>query len=181
MLPTITFWPYSQGAERTKVHVYLPYRGAISFYVYIVALSLISIFLYVGRVQISCRLLPTRFCYNFPIKLLLSKNGEISDSFLAKTTCVIRYNTLLWLLWFSKFLLSYERLKTYFQTSAQEICVNLGLFPILKQQLLKNRLKNQGNRNNVAYVVFYELSDDKSHFLNKRTCKFANLNSIVVL
>ena len=41
MLPTITFWPYSQGAERTKVHVYLPYRGAISFYVYIVALSLI--------------------------------------------------------------------------------------------------------------------------------------------
>ena len=52
----------SQGAERTKVHVYLPYRGAISFYVYIVPLGLISIFLDVGRVQISCGLLPTRFC-----------------------------------------------------------------------------------------------------------------------
>ena len=37
-----------------------------------------------------------------------------------------KYNTLsLW---------SYERLKTYCQTSAQEICANLGLFPILKQQ-----------------------------------------------
>ena len=42
---------YSQGAGRTKAHVYLPYRGAISFYVYIVPLGLISIFLYVGRVQ----------------------------------------------------------------------------------------------------------------------------------
>ena len=56
-----------------KYIVYLPYRGAISFYVYIVPLGLISVFLYVGRVQISCGLLPTRFCLNFPIKLLLSK------------------------------------------------------------------------------------------------------------
>ena len=64
---------YGQGAEQTKAHVYLPYRGAISFYVNIVALGLISIFLYVGRVQISCGLLPTRFCSNFPIKLLSSK------------------------------------------------------------------------------------------------------------
>ena len=32
-------------------------------------------------------------------------------------------------------------------------------------------MKNQGNRNNVLYVVFYELSDDQSYFLNKRTCK----------
>ena len=63
----------SQGAERTKVHVNLPYRGAISFYVYIVPLSLISIFLYVGRVQISCGVLPIRIGLNFPIKLLLSK------------------------------------------------------------------------------------------------------------
>ena len=52
----------SHGAERTKVHVYLPYRGAVSFYVYIVPLGLVSIFLYVGRVQISCGLLPTHFC-----------------------------------------------------------------------------------------------------------------------
>ena len=69
----------SQSAERTNVHVYLPYRGAILFYVYIVPLGLISIFLYVGRVQISCGLLPTRFCLKFSIKLLLSKKGEISD------------------------------------------------------------------------------------------------------
>ena len=79
----------SQGAERTEVHVYLPYRGIISFYVYIVPLGLISIFLYVGRVQISCGLLPTRFCLNFPYKTIIVKKGEISDSFLAKTTCVI--------------------------------------------------------------------------------------------
>ena len=69
---------YSQGAERTKVHVYLPYRGAISLSVYIVALGLISIFLYVGCVQISCGLLPTRFCSNFP-KTIIVKNSEISD------------------------------------------------------------------------------------------------------
>ena len=71
----------SQGAERAKVHVYLPYRGTISFYVYIVPLGLISIFLYVGRVQIPCRLLPTRFCLNFPIKLLLSKTGKFQIHF----------------------------------------------------------------------------------------------------
>ena len=71
----------SQGAERTKVHVYLPYRGAISFYVYIVPLSLISIFLYVGRVQISCGLLPTRIGLNFPIKLLLSKKVKFQIHF----------------------------------------------------------------------------------------------------
>ena len=71
----------SQGAERTKVHVYLPYRGAISFYVYIVHLGLISILLYVGRVQISCGLLPTRFCLNFRIKLLLSKKVKFQIHF----------------------------------------------------------------------------------------------------
>ena len=51
--------------------------------------------------------------------------------------------------------MSYERLKMYFQTSAQETCTILGL------SQLKKRLKNQGNHNNVFYVVFYELSDDQ--------------------
>jgi hypothetical protein len=38
---------------------------------------------------------------------------------------------------------------------------------------LRNRLKNQGNRNNVLiYVVFYALSDDTSYFSNERTWKF---------
>ena len=59
--------PNSQGAERTKVHVYLPYQGAISFYVYIVPLGLISVFLYVGRVQISCGLFANTFLFNFSI------------------------------------------------------------------------------------------------------------------
>ena len=44
------------------------------------------------------------------------------------------YNTLLCLLWFLTFLLSYDRLKLHFQTSAQEISAILGYFPILKQQ-----------------------------------------------
>ena len=74
--------PYSQGAGRTKVHVYLPYRGAISFYVYIVPLGLINIFLYVG-------LLPTRFLFKFPYKTINVKKGKISNSFIGKTTCVI--------------------------------------------------------------------------------------------
>ena len=39
-------------------------------------------------------------------------------------------------------------------------------------------MKNRGNRNNILYVVFYELSDDKSYFSNKRAYKFANFNSI---
>ena len=77
----LSFSHCSQGAERTKAHVYLPYRGAISFYVYIVALGLISIFLYVGRVQISWGLLPTRFGSNFSIKLLLSKKVKFKIHF----------------------------------------------------------------------------------------------------
>ena len=35
-------------------YVYLPYRGTISFYVYIVPLGLINIFLHVERDKISC-------------------------------------------------------------------------------------------------------------------------------
>ena len=62
-----------------------------------------------------------------------------------------------------------ERWKPYFQTSAQKISAILGYFPILKQQQLKNCMKNQGNRNNVIYVVFHKLSDDTSYFSNERT------------
>ena len=53
---------YHSPADRgTKKHVYLPYRGTISFWFYLVPLRLVSIFLNVGRVEISCGLLPTRF------------------------------------------------------------------------------------------------------------------------
>ena len=30
-------------------------------------------------------------------------------------------------------------------------------------------MKNQGNHNNVLYVVFYKLTDDTSYFLNEQT------------
>ena len=55
----------SQGGRGTKIYVYLPYRGAISFYIYIVPLGLINIFLHVERDKISCGLQPTRFSLNF--------------------------------------------------------------------------------------------------------------------
>ena len=52
---------YSRGGRGTKIYVYLPYRGTISFYVYIVPLGLINIFLHVERDRISCGLQATRF------------------------------------------------------------------------------------------------------------------------
>jgi hypothetical protein len=66
--------------------------------------------------------------------------------------------------------LSCERLKTYFQTSAQEICAILNFFTFSSSSD-SDRLKNQVNRNNVLYVVSYELSDDTSYFSNERTFK----------
>ena len=53
---------FNQGGRGTKVHVYLPYQGAISFYVYIVPSGLISIFL---DVECDNGLQPTRFFLNF--------------------------------------------------------------------------------------------------------------------
>ena len=52
---------YSPAYRGTKKHVYLPYRGAIPFWFYLVPLRLVSIFLNVVRTEISCGLLPTRF------------------------------------------------------------------------------------------------------------------------
>jgi hypothetical protein len=65
----------------------LPYRGTIPFCLHIVPRRLISTFLYVGRVQISCGLLPTRFSSNF---VLNSITCEISDTFLIQMTCINR-------------------------------------------------------------------------------------------
>ena len=78
--------PYSQSAERTKVHFYLPYGGAISFYVYIVPLS---ISLYVWTRSDFLWAPANTFLFKFPYKTFIVKKGEISYSFLAKTTCVI--------------------------------------------------------------------------------------------
>ena len=77
------------------------------------------------------------FFPNFSKNYIIVKKGEISNLFPGKATDVIKkvikntYNILLWLLLFFTFLLSYERLKAHFQTSAKEICAILGHFPIL--------------------------------------------------
>ena len=55
----------SQGGRCTKIHVYLPYRGAIQFYDKIVPSGLIGIFLDVECDKISCGLQPTCFFLNF--------------------------------------------------------------------------------------------------------------------
>ena len=52
---------HSPADRGTKKHVCLPYRGATSFWFYLVPLRLVSTFLNVGRVEISCGLLQTRF------------------------------------------------------------------------------------------------------------------------
>ena len=58
-------------------------RGAIPFWFYLVSLRLVSIFLNVGHVEISCGFLPTRFLslliYYYKT-VLLSKKGDISSS-----------------------------------------------------------------------------------------------------
>ena len=60
--PGKSFHFYSSPADRgTKKHVYLPYRGAIPFWFYLVPLKVVSIFLNVGHFEISCGLLLTRF------------------------------------------------------------------------------------------------------------------------
>ena len=64
---------------------------------------------------------------------------------------------------------SYERSKLYFQTSAQEISAISEYFPISNSDNSKTKMKNQGNRNNLLYVVFYKLSDDTRYFVNERT------------
>ena len=58
----VTIYTSISPADRgTEKHVYLPYRGTIPFWFYLVPLRLVSIFLNVSRVEISCGLLPTRF------------------------------------------------------------------------------------------------------------------------
>ena len=44
----------SPADSGTKKHVYLPYRGAIPFWFYLVPLRLVSIFLNVVRTETSC-------------------------------------------------------------------------------------------------------------------------------
>ena len=71
-------------------NVYLPYRGATPFWFYLVPLRLVSIFLNVGNVEISCGLLPTRFFVDITIKLHYCQKVGVSSSILEKVTCIIR-------------------------------------------------------------------------------------------
>jgi hypothetical protein len=69
----------------------LPYRGTIQFCLHIVpSWRLVSTFLYVDRVKISCGLLPTRFSSNFVLNSITVKKREISDTFLIQMTCINR-------------------------------------------------------------------------------------------
>jgi hypothetical protein len=66
-----------------------PYRGAILFCLYIVPWRLVSTFLYVGSVKISCGLLPRRFTSNLVLNSITVKKCEISNTFLTKITYII--------------------------------------------------------------------------------------------
>ena len=63
----------SPADRGTKKHVYLPYRGAIPFWFYLIPLKLVSIFLNVVRTEICCGLLPNLFCRYYYETVLLSK------------------------------------------------------------------------------------------------------------
>jgi hypothetical protein len=68
---------------------YLPYRGTIPFCLHIVPWRLVSTFLYVGRVKISCGFLPTRFSANVVLNSITVKKCEISNIFLTQMTYII--------------------------------------------------------------------------------------------
>ena len=70
-----------QGATGTKVHNYI--EGQFCF-VYIVSSGLISIFLYIGRVQISCGLLPTRIFLKFSNNTTTVKKVKFQICFCGK-------------------------------------------------------------------------------------------------
>ena len=115
-------------AEGTKVHVYLPYPGAISFYVYFVSSGLINIFLDVECDKISCRLQPTRFFWIFYKTVFLTKKAKFQICFVGKIIYVIKkvIKNHIWHIIMITFIPRvvvqlWARLKPYFQTSDQEI------------------------------------------------------------
>ena len=93
-----------------------PYRGAIQFVLHFVPWRLVSTFLYVSGVKISCRLLSTCFSSNFVLNSITVKKCEISDTFLIQILASIEslqkttYKTFKWLTgifkWFSSYCFS---------------------------------------------------------------------------
>jgi hypothetical protein len=67
----------------------LRYCRTIPFCFHIVPRRLVSTFLYVGRVKISCLLLPTRSSWNFVLNSITVKKCEISNTFLTQITYII--------------------------------------------------------------------------------------------
>jgi hypothetical protein len=70
------------------------YRGVcflsvLSLLFDIVPWRLVSTYLYVGRVKISCGLLPTRFSSNFVLNSIAVKKCEISNTFLTQMIYII--------------------------------------------------------------------------------------------
>ena len=84
-LPCARSLGISQGAERTKVHVYLPYRGAISFYVYIVCTFRPNKYISVcwTRSYLLWALANT-FLFKIPYKTIIVKKGEFQIHFYQK-------------------------------------------------------------------------------------------------
>ena len=69
-----------------------------------------------------------------------------------KNTYVIRK---VWFTLIFEVFLSFERLKTYFQTSAREISTILGLsFSHFEAAVTEKPLENEVSCNNVFYVIF---------------------------
>ena len=101
---------------------------------------LVSTFLYVGGVKISCGLLPTRFSSNSVLNSITIKKCEISDTLLTKMTYLFEsvhkttHKTFKRLPGFFKFFLSYELLKACLKTSTQDLCEILAYFSPLGQQ-----------------------------------------------
>ena len=73
------FRTISPADRGTKKHVYLPYQGTTSFWFYLVPFRLVSVFLNVGRAEISCGLLPTRFSTILLSNCIAVKKDDISS------------------------------------------------------------------------------------------------------
>ena len=79
---------FSQGAQRTKVHVYLISRGNFVLCIYCTFKP--NKYISVCWTRSDFLWAPANtFLFKFPYKTIIVKKGEISDSFLAKTTCVL--------------------------------------------------------------------------------------------
>ena len=120
-----------------KKHVYFSYRGAISFWFYLIPTRLVRIFLKVVRVEISC--CQHAFCrYYFKLNCITVKKGDISSLISEKNKshhlkARKKLNIRDLHSQFFQFLVSYYLLKAFF-TSGHVFCAILAFFRSLKGQ-----------------------------------------------